>query len=925
MKPHVIKAIFRRNFVSYFSNPTGYAFICVFVWLIGLATFWPNEFFSNNLANLDQLNRYLPWIMLVFIPAITMSMWAEERRQGTDELLLTIPAGDFDVVFGKFLAGVAIFTVALLFSAIANWLVFLVGLGSPDGGLYLGTYFGYWMVGVAMLSIGMVASFLTSNLTVGFILGVLFNLPLVFASSADAIFQPQYAPLVKSWSLSEKFRDFGQGVISLSGICYFLLIIGVMLYVSVVLIGRRHWLGGRDGTSMLGHYLLRATSLVLAALAINLLITRVQATNRARIDVTAAKLSSLSPETEKLLTELDARRQVVIDAYISPEVPEAYAQTRINLINTLREMDALGGDKIDVNIHETLPLSDEAASADKQFGIKGQQVQSRNRGATNVEEIYLGLAFTSGLEKVIVPFLDRGIPAEYEVIRSIRTVAQKERKKVGVLATDARLFGGFNQATMGMSQNEAIINELQKQYEVKEVRADAPITEDFDVLLAVQPSSLGPDQMPNFINYVQSGHPTVIFEDPFPYLDNNVVGTAQPKQPPGGANPFMQQRQPPPPKGEILPLWNTLGVDFKDKDVVWQDYNPLPMIGTLPKEFVFVGEGSGASKPFNSEESITAGLKQLLFLFPGAIRRREASDLTFTPLVYTGKETGTVPASEIMQPAFFGQGGGLNQGRRLRPTREEYVLACHIKGKVKDALPMADGSQDDPTTDLPLAKPDNTLLSSPATKKGKEVDVILVADIDLLYSAFFNIRSRGQDEEADVNLNLDNVTFVLNALDRLAGDSSFIEIRKRRPSHRTLETFEQATADSRIKVLEATEKFRNEFEDQRQAEQKKLDEEVAKIQKQKDVDAMTVMQQVQIAQQAGQKRLTTQVERLERQRDEQIKTAERDFAREVRTKQNQVKVNAVLWAPILPLLMGVAVFFSRRAKEREGVSKSRLR
>ncbi|HYO23750.1 MAG TPA: Gldg family protein, partial [Lacipirellulaceae bacterium] len=573
MKWNVLKAIFKRDFVSYFSSPTGYVFICVFVVLSALATFWPPEFFANNLANLDQLSRWLPFIMLVFIPAITMSIWAEERRQGTDELLLTIPASDFDVVLGKYLAGVAIFTVSLVFSGVSIFTVFKYGLGDPDPGLFLSTYIGYWFIGLAMIEVGMVASFLTSNLTVGFILGKLFNLPLAAFGVADwFVKDPVWAERIRRWGAQQQFSDFERGVISLGGVTYFVMIAVLMIYLSMILIGRRHWQARQEGKLLLGHYAVRALSLLALALGLTMLI---QSRNWLRADVSTEQLSSLSDETRDLIAQLranDAVQTVKIDAYISPQIPTEFAASKLNLISTLEELRALGRGKIVVDRHEIPTYGPEAELAAKNYGITPQEQTVVEQGSMVNEEFFLGVAVSAGLDKVVTPFFNKGIPVEYELVRSIMTVASSKRLRLGVVDTGLPLMSAD-----GSREGEwPLLTELRKQYDVVQINPAQEITGRYDVLLAIQPSNLDPNAFDNVVDAIRKGYPTAVLEDPLPYFF--------PEEFPGSGEPKMseQSRQmamfgmpgQPEPKGDVQQLWRLLGVQSDPMRVVFQGYSP---------------------------------------------------------------------------------------------------------------------------------------------------------------------------------------------------------------------------------------------------------------------------------------------------------------------------------------------------------------
>lgn len=940
-------AVMKRNFVGYFSNPTGYVFLCIFVFLTSVAAFWPYEFFNQNLATLDQLNYWYPLIMLVFIPAITMSIWAEERRAGTDELLLTLPADDFDIVIGKYMAAASIFTASLLFSQLSTFVTLTILTdGGLDTGLIFTTYIGYWFVGVTMIAIGMVASFLTGNLTVGFILGALFNAPLAFASLADsivasdqAIFGINLAELIKESGIARPFDDFGRGVISTSSVAYFLLVTVVALYVCMVLIGRRHWTGGKDGNTMAYHYLARIIALlVVTGSAVVLFRNR----DVMRHDMTEGKVSSLAPATTKLIQNLETDRPIKIDAYISKDIPEMYARTRYELVNLLKEFQseaASRGRTIEVNLFDEIDLfSDEAVEAGERFGIEPVTRMVREQGSYQQKRIIMGAAFRAGLEKVVVPIFEYGIPVEYELVRSINTVARGERKRVGIVRTDAQMMGGLSMATMRRIEKHPIVDELSKQYEVEEVNLDAPIGAGvYDALVVVQPSSLAPPQFQRLLDAIKLGVPTAIFEDPLPAARGDITPTGEAKQQSGGMFGMGGGQQIP--KGDIRELWDILqltskgspGIQYYNCDIVWQDFNPYPNMDLNVDPFwSFVDENAPGVAPgqaLGSESPITSGLRQVLALYAGNIAPIEGATLKHTPMLSTGMVSGTLAVTKLTQLMQTGMEGLTSAIDGVDPQQ---IIALTVEGKpAGEAAETAAAEQG--------ADGEAAAEGATETKSAAEIRVAYVADTDLMLPDFLQIRAN-PNQAADLRFQFQNVTFLLNTIDWLTSEMDFIDVRNHEPIFTSLKMIDevknQASSEVRGKRKEfekQSDAAKREAEEARDAQLKEIREEITELQKKSRdgsiprpvLDAKSI--EYQTIQERLQRALDVKVAKIERDAERNIAKIQRESDQQVTAIQNQVKAYAVALPCIPPLVVGVIVFASRRLRERENISKSRLK
>jgi ABC-2 type transport system permease protein len=455
----------------------------------------------------------------------------------------------------------------------------------------------------------------------------------------------------------------------------------------------------------------------------------------------------------------------------------------------------------------------------------------------------------------------------------------------------------------------SIVTELKKQYDVSSVAPDSPIPGDTDVLLVAQPSSLTQKQMDNLTEYVKKGGATLLFLDPLPADPQTInLSPELPRQSPGG--PFGGG-PPPEPKGNLRPLLDMLNIDWPTIEIVWNGYNPHPQLD-LPREIVFIGRGSGERDAFNSEQIASSGLQEIVTIFPGLLRSKSGgSGPEFTPLLRTSRSGGTLMWSEVVQQGFMGI-SGFNQRRRYIPTGVSYTLAARISGNAP-ADPATEATKKDET------KKDETKKDAKATPPPAKLNAIAIADLDIIGEQFFGLR-RNKIE----NLDFDNIPFVLNCVDVLAGDESVVGLRKKRSKHRTLVELEAQANQFKDQLQEETKRAENEARDELDASQKAFDKQVDEVKSRTDLDERTKEIQLSNLQDVAQRRLDVRKAVIEDEKQAKIRESKAESERKIRQIENTVRFAAGVLPPLPPLILGLFVWFARLRRENLGANPKRL-
>jgi len=792
-----IKAIMRRDLGAYFTSPVGYIFMMVFVTIsVGL---YITSFFSFPVADMRPYFDNLPILLCVFMPAVTMRIWAEERKENTWEMLLTFPMEARELVLGKFLAALIFFGLTLLSTVTVP--LMLISLGEPDTGAIFSGYFGTLLLGAFFLALGILFSGFFKDQIVAFAVTLLtcFSFFLVgtgfIASYIDDRVPGLGTLLSDLLGLFGHYGPFTRGVIDLADVFYFLVWTVVFLVLNIMFIDGRNRPNAR--TIFAG-----ATAMcVVIGLLFNYLMAGF---SLKRFDMTEGDIYTISQATKNILSELDTPVQVKL--YITPRnsMPTGMKDLEQDIVDKLEEMRVASGGNLE---YKTIPMevanvyaNPEEANEEKEEGAesddeaiekrmleKGVQpfsVQAMSKDEVTNKLVYssLGIGYKDKAEEIIPQIVPDSLQElEYRLVSSIHKMTREREPIVALVAPmeAVNIDPQMKQILMQMGQPvpesddpyeylQQILEHEKYKVERVELTKESPLPEEYDTLAVINPRSLNERQRWEINRALHSGKSVIM-------AVQNYEWDYRPS--PQGFN--ISRREENPQVNELLEAYG-LGVS---QDIL-MDVNKValtiqsggnsladllrPQQVNLPMHILV------NSSSMSEDTAITNRLSSIFYLWGTALDMDEAklaeNGLDVDVVMTTSDRAWTVPASESMTGQSFEE--------PVNAERKEYPLMAVVKGQFPDAFadeerpewPKVDPQQQPGRPPVPPADDEPEAPATPVEAKPGEL--VLLGCSETFRKNFLQ----------DANLDL-----FLNSVDAVTLNENLALVRGKKPINRLID------------------------------------------------------------------------------------------------------------------------------------------
>jgi ABC-type transport system involved in multi-copper enzyme maturation permease subunit/ABC-type uncharacterized transport system involved in gliding motility auxiliary subunit len=700
--------IMRRDLGAYFTSPVGYIFIIVFLLIsVGL---YVTSFFAFPMADMRGYFSNLPLMLCIFIPAVTMRVWAEERKENTWELLLTFPMKAWELVIGKFLASLTFFAITL--AATITVPIMLVSLGNPDNGALFGGYFGTLLLGAFFLSVGIFFSGFCKDQIVAFVVTLLmcFAIFLVgtnfIASHIDGVFPGMGAALMQLVGMIEHYNAFTRGVLEFADILYFLTWTVLFLGLNIL------YVDGRNRAGAKSTFATASAICIGIGLAFNWLIAD---TSLGRFDLTEDKIYTVSPATERILSKVPGT--VEMNVYISPkdDLPTAMAQLQRDVTDKLDELRVASSGKVSFTVvpmrasnvisdqpafgaEEEEEPADEEEAIEKRMLDKGVQpftVQAMGAGEFTNKLVYssIGVGYRDQKEEIIPQVMPDGMGGtplselEYRLVSTIYKLTREEAPVVALVAPKESINIPPQQRAIMQQLGQPIPTEDDpyeyleqilnvEKYTVERVglTQDSPLPEEFDTLVVVNPRELSDRQRWEINRVVVSGKPVILAVQDYGWNYRVVRNQLN-----------IQRRDESPGVNELLDHYG-LGLN---PDIL-MDVNQVPlMIGDAMSQMFGGGMSLQygthmlvSSDSMNQDTSITNRLATLFYLWGSALKVDEEKlqqlGLEQQVLMTSTDDAWTIPIDTPLDQDLLTEGPAEGRG--------QHPLMVQLTGQFPDAF-----------------------------------------------------------------------------------------------------------------------------------------------------------------------------------------------------------------------------------------------